>query len=53
MISPISEYPLGGLTARYLQDTETDAVELQLLPAGCTPPPDARRRHATAWCRPT
>lgn len=46
MISPLSEYPLGGLTARYLQDTETGAVELQLLPAGCTPPPDARRRHA-------
>lgn len=38
-------HDLGGLSARYLQDTETGAVELQLLPAGCTPPPDARRRH--------
>ena len=46
MISPLSEYPLGGLSARYLQDTETGAVELQLLPAGCTSPPDARRCHA-------
>lgn len=46
MITTLAQYSLGPLTARYLQDGDTGAVELQLLPAGCPPPPDSRRRQA-------
>lgn len=46
MITLFSEFTLGDLHARYLQDEETGALELQLLPAGSTPLPEDRRRHA-------
>lgn len=46
MITTVSEFALGSLNARYLRDEETGAIEWQLLPAGCMPLPEKRRRHA-------
>lgn len=45
MITVFSEFALGDLYARYLRD-DTGALELQLLPTGCTPLSETRHRHA-------